>query len=156
MRSSSPILLCFCTLTSPHRHNCGLPPLTCHWIYCPEIGHRWLSMHSQDDGHCCFLCWAEYLEDSRKWQLTHGWCYEEVADMMDLFVGQSVGGGKRTTAALALKGTLVNNNGSVGVIPCSRWDKYIESAVHTLSTYSMFDWTTNLTLPCSRRVLPPT
>jgi hypothetical protein len=44
MRSSSPSssssLLCFGTLTSPHRHNRGLPTLACHWINRPGIGHR--------------------------------------------------------------------------------------------------------------------
>ena len=64
--------------------------------------------------------------------------YGEAADMTDSFVGGSAGGVKRTTAVLASKGALVNDNGSVGVIPCSRWDKYIESAVRTLSTHSMF------------------
>lgn len=64
--------------------------------------------------------------------------YEEAADMTDSFVGRSAGGGKRTTAPLASKGALVNDDGSVGVIPCSRWNKYIESAVRTLSTHSMF------------------
>ena len=158
MRSSKSPLLCFHTLISPHRHNCGLPPLVCHWINHPEIGHHWLLTHSQDDNRCCFLHWAEYSKDSQNGnqllKLSAG--YEEAADMMDLFVGWSAGCGKRPTAALALKGALVNDHGSVDVIPCSRWDKYIQSAVHISSTHSMFNWTTNLTLPRSCRVLPPT
>ena len=80
---------------------------------------------------------------------------EEAADMTDSFVGWSAGGGKRTTAALALKCTLMSDNGSVGIIPCVMWDKYIESAVHILSTHSMFGCTTNFTLPCRHRVLLP-
>ena len=45
---------------------------------------------------------------------------EEAADMTDLFVGRSVDGGKRTTAALSSKRALVNENGRVGVIRCAR------------------------------------
>ena len=58
-------LLCFRTLTLSHRYNRGLPPLGCHWINRPGIDHRWSSTHSQDNGRCCFLRWAEYSKDSR-------------------------------------------------------------------------------------------
>jgi len=42
--------------------------------------------------------------------------------MMDLFVGRSGGGGKRTTASLASKRALVNESGRVDVTHCARWD----------------------------------
>jgi len=60
---------------------------------------------------------------------------------MDLFVGRNAGGGKRTTAALASKRALVNENCRVGVM--SREVGYIESAVRILSIHLMFGWTTN-------------
>ena len=79
MRSSS--RLCFSTLTSPHRRNRGLPPLVCHWIYRPGIGHR-LTYKTAPP--------------------------QEAAEMTSSFVSRSAGGRNRTTAALASKRALVN------------------------------------------------
>ena len=82
MRSSS--RLCFSTLTSPHRRNRGLPPLVCHWIYRPGIGHR-LTYKTAPP--------------------------QEAAEMTSSFVSRSAGDRNRTTAALASKRALVNEKG---------------------------------------------
>jgi len=57
--------------------------------------------------------------------------------MVDSFVGQSAGDGKRATAALASKHALVNEKGRVDVIPCARWD--------TLNWWYVF----HPSIPCS-------
>jgi hypothetical protein len=48
--------------------------------------------------------------------------YKEAADGTDFFVGRSVGGGKRTTEALALKRAFMNERGRMDVIHRARWD----------------------------------
>jgi len=67
-------------------------------------------MHSQDDIHFRFL------------RSRHGAGYEEAAGMTDLFAGQSAGGGKGTTAAVASKYALVNEKGPGWMLYAVRGD----------------------------------
>jgi len=115
VRSSPP--LCFGTLTSHHRTNRGLPLLARHWINRSEIGHQRTHKTTAavvSSAEPSIRKAVEMTIDSRVMlESRHGAGYEEAADITDSFVGRSVGGGKRTTAALASKRTLVNDNGSV-------------------------------------------
>ena len=90
MNSSS--LLCFGTLTLAHRHNRGLLPLSFHWNNRPGIG-LWYTLKMTTTSSPPLETWR------RLW---------EAADMTDLIVGRSAGGGKGTTAALSSHCAFVN------------------------------------------------
>jgi len=114
-------LLCFGTLTTPHRRNHGLP-LACHCINHPGIGHQ-----------CTHKTTAIVVSSVR-----------DVAQAMRkrlicLTCLRNAGGRKRTMASLASKYALVNEK-------VAGWASCIESAVCISSNHSMFSWPTNFTL----------